>query len=219
MYLNFASQGMTASTMVDEKADLTAMTRETPSHPEAVAATLLYAATGKQMLETSFFLRTGYEKTFSQTINAHGGLILHVQHNRVAALFGLNGQADHTYQAVQAALALLDQITAVNKQRKAIGSSSLRLGIGLSSGLVNLQHQAAGLQFANKGSLQVFETARQLSGLNEQTPFPSVFINQETLAGLSTTPNWHVESLGPVWLSGNPQPQMIHAIMPPLHLP
>lgn len=176
-------------------------------------ATLLYAVAVKQIPTTDYLQRSEYDKTLAQTVSAHGGIVLQVQHNMLAALFVQNGHHDAAHQAVCTALALIDQTMMANQIRMAAGSTTLRLGIGISTGLVSLEKNGGSWNLADKASWQMFEAARQLGDLNQQAPFPTAFISHETLGALSPAHNWHIEHLGPVYLPNQGTAQPIHAVM------
>ncbi len=181
--------------------------------PEQV--TLLYATTSTNQPPTSFLVRNDYDKTLAHAVTAHGGFILEAGQKMISGLFMKDGQNDPAFQAVSAGLALIDQVMTANEYRLASGSTTLRLGIGISTGLASLQQDGETVRLVNETAYQVLETARQLCNLNQQTPFPAAFISQETFALLSTF-EWHIENMGPVWLPDQSNALTIHAVMRPV---
>ncbi len=206
------------SQFMNFQAQTTMSLSEYPSLHKPAQAALLYVTISSPTRLAGSHWQNEYSKSLFQAITANGGFLLNAPQNKIAALFGQNQRNSPAYQAVSTALALIDQIGTVNEVRLAAGSPLLRLGIGISTGLVSLQQEDDGLKLANKTGFQLLETARQLSELNHQAPFPAAFISQETFATLVTGSEWHIESLGPVWLPDHNEGQVVHAVMRPICL-
>jgi len=189
--------------------------QQTMDYNRSIPATILFITTYKQTKVPDYLWQAEYDKTLSNTICAHGGRVMQAMPDKLIALFGSQdmSQQNAVHQAITAALAMVDQISTTNEYRLAAGRPVIRLGIGISTGIAALEQTSKGLQLAHFSDNHLLGLAQQLSNLNQQTPFPTAFISDETYHALLAHNHWHVENLGRVWLPEYPEAQTIHAVM------
>ena len=146
-------------------------------------------------------------------ISTHHGILLQTELKETVALFAAPSAPHHATQAALAALALVRHITSINECRLPLGSAPVRVSIGLDSDDSSLSQQQP---LATPAAGQRLATARFLSELNQQTPFPAAFLSEKTFRLLSPMADWHVESLGAANSPTRPEKVHVYAIMPPL---
>lgn len=141
-----------------------------------------------------------YRRTVYEVSGEYGGVTHELGEGRLLTLFV--SQPDS--HALRAALTLRARLDALNNAGEDSSlPPSYRIGIGLHKGIT---HHAASL------AATVSEAA-SLSSLNQQAPFPALFLSEETVRTLPETDGYHVHDLGEVLLPEQPRPLSVFALM------
>lgn len=141
-----------------------------------------------------------YRRTVYEVSGAYGGVTHELGEGRLLSLF----VAQAVGQALRAALALRARLDALNcAGEEEMLTPSFRIGIGLHK---SITHHAASLAAA-------VSQAASLSTLNQQAPFPALFVSEETVRELPETHGYHVHDLGEVLLPEQPRPLSVFALM------
>lgn len=141
-----------------------------------------------------------YRRTVYEISGAHGGVTHELGEGRLLTLF----VSQAVGQALRAALLLRARLDALNCAEEAeMLTPSFRIGIGLHK---SITHHAASLAAA-------VSEAASLSALNQQAPFPALFVSEETVRALPDTAGYHVHDLGEVLLPEQPRPLSVFALM------
>lgn len=149
-----------------------------------------------------------YDALIASVIQKYGGETC-FNPDAVYGLFAesLHGQ-DHAQCAAQAAYELMDQLIELNVQRKMLRKIPFRLGIGLSSGVLDKDSEHRTVASCP------LEAAYQVSQINRTTPIHTYFVTQKTLALLDTdTLPGSVEDLGILEMSSPKQKTHTFAII------
>lgn len=214
MYLHFTSHGQKQNYTYQSTYAPQLGQQEDKIRHNQVIATLLYITTTERSQCTDDMLSEHFGEILGHSIASQGGIILEAQSDRIAALFVQNGQHNAANRAVTTAFELINETMVANRLRCGAEGSAVRLGVGLSTGSFSWQHAEDQSNRVPVPSDNLVESAKQLSDLNQQTPFPSVFITQETYTTLLPNHEWHIEDLGMIWLPGQNQAKAIHAVLP-----
>lgn len=141
-----------------------------------------------------------YRRIVYEVSGAHGGVTHELGEGRLLSLF-VSQPFSH---ALRAALTLRSRLDALNSPGEAdTKPPSYRIGIGLHK---SVTHHAASLA-------AVVSEAASLSALNQQAPFPALFVSEETVRSLPETQGYHVHDLGEVLLPEQPRPLSVFALM------
>lgn len=111
---------------------------------------------------------------------------------------------------IHAAVTLRQQLEALNRQRLAEQQVPFRIGIGA--------HTDAFMTTPAKGRERLLdlqasiENAEGLSQLNWQAPFPAIFVSENALQGLGTSP-YRVQNLGKAFAPNHTKPLTVYALM------
>lgn len=177
-----------------------------------VLATLLCITTASPVAKENFLSRQPGD--LNEIIRGQKGHLLSETPDEVVALFLENGRYSSAYSAIATALLLLEEVMKRSARWTAVDQPAIRMGIGLNTGQVSWQSETHTLQPGHTPSMHVLELARQLSRLNQQTPFPAAFMSHATFNAMRPEKQWYVEHLGMMQMSEQEQAQHIHAVMP-----
>lgn len=159
-----------------------------------------------------------YFTMIQSVIGKYGGVINKFGGDSVLALFGVpSNLTNHSFQAVQAAVSITDELAILNEHRREAGRPPFDIGIGVNTG-----EMIAG----NLGSRDRLEYtvigdcvngAKRLSDLNtkEEQAFYSIFVSGSCMSNVPTTPDdWVVEDLKEIQVNGRENPIQTFAIIP-----
>lgn len=144
-----------------------------------------------------------------QIVEQNGGDIYSQDKQGILVVFR-PGQNNHAQQGLKAAMSIMDKSTEWNSHRLAQGKSTLRIGIGVSTQPGQIENTPP-LRAADWN--QNVYLARQLSHLNQQTPFHTVFATAHTINALSYLNGYQVDPLGNLQLSEQMEPTPFYAVM------
>lgn len=140
-----------------------------------------------------------FRRIIRQVSSAFGGITTDLGENRMLTLF----PAQPIRLALRAALTLRSRLDALIREDDSEKRPNYRIGIGLHTGSARpLDCLAAG----------VIEAA-SLSTLNQQAPFPALFVSEEMVRALPEANGYHVHDLGVVDLPEQPGPLAVFALM------
>ena len=148
-----------------------------------------------------------------QTIKEHGGLITQQLGNSLMVVWGApEAHEDDTEQAVLASLALLNNLARYKESTKHPAAKSLRIRMGLHTGLALAGHFGPGNEYSVLG-----ETVR-LAKLMEEAGHPgSIVISEATYQAIRGA--FQVKRLGPIQLEGTKALMNIFQILDELPQP
>ena len=154
-----------------------------------------------------------YHAVIRQVIERHAGLLIASANDAVLALFENAEPADdHTHIGVSAAVATMEELAALNKQRLEQNLIPFRVGIGLDTGCIAADKIRCH-PFMATALEEHIHKAKGLSRLNQQAPFPAIFISRNTLDGLHSRNGYHVQNLGETFVPNLPVPVSVYALM------
>lgn len=140
-----------------------------------------------------------YRNVITEVSDAFAGVTTDLGDNRVLALF----PAQPASLALRAALTLRARLDDLSREIGAEKRAPYRIGIGLHTGSARpVARLAAGVT-----------EAASLSTLNQQAPFPALFVSEETVRMLPEADGYHVHNLGMVDLPEQPKPLAVFALM------
>ena len=140
-----------------------------------------------------------YRQLIGEVSKTYGGHTAELDDRHVLAIF----PAQPPSLALRAALTLRARLDQLSQEAGAGKHPGYRIGIGLHTGSARpVAHLAAGVN-----------EAANLSALNQQAPFPALFVSEETARALPETDGYHVHSLGLVDLPEEPEPLAVFALM------
>jgi class 3 adenylate cyclase len=144
-----------------------------------------------------------YRRAVYEITGQYGGVTHELGEGRLLSLF----VSKHVSQALRAALALRSRLDSLSSADEADSQRppAYRIGIGLHK---SITHHAASLAAA-------VSEAASLSALNQQAPFPALFVSEETVRALPDTHGCYVHDLGEVLLPEQPRPLSVYALMRP----
>lgn len=126
--------------------------------------------------------REALEKCYdavSSIARRYGGRSEWLDEERILCIFSSGMMASG--QWIDAAFHMMEQLTALNQNYLTVARTPIRVGIGANSG---------------PGSARPAEKAAVLSKLNQQTPFPTIFVSAETMEVLEPAASqYYVEPL------------------------
>jgi class 3 adenylate cyclase len=153
-----------------------------------------------------------YHQAIERTLTTYGGLRVAGSDDTVLALFKGSGRGDDASDAVQTAIELFDELSKVNRQRMARNEAPLRIGIGLDTLCVaptDLERYSQVWSTLRRPIVQ----ARGLSRLNQQSPFPAVFVSRSTYQGMRRRNGYTIQNLGDAFIPDQNEPVTVYAIM------
>lgn len=140
-----------------------------------------------------------YRRVIREVTEAFGGATAGLGDTQMLALF----PAQPTGRPLRAALTMRAQLDLLSREAGADRRPPYRIGIGLHTGSARpVARLAAGVT-----------EAASLSSLNQQAPFPALFVSEETVRALPETDGYHVHDLGLVDLPEQPEPLAVFALM------
>lgn len=159
-----------------------------------------------------------YFTMIQSVIEKHGGVINKFGGDSVLALFGVPSNLnDHSFQAVQAAVSIMDALAIHNEARRKNGRPPFDIGIGVNTG----EMVAGNLGSENRLEYTVIgdcvNGAKRLSDLNaeEESPFYSIFVSGSCMRDVQNIPeDWVVVDLEEVQVDGRKNPIQTYAVIP-----
>jgi class 3 adenylate cyclase len=140
-----------------------------------------------------------FRRIIRQVSSAFGGVTADLGENRMLTLF----PAQPIRLALRAALTLRARLDKLSREEESEKRPTYRIGIGLHTGLA---------QPADCLEAGVAEAAN-LSTLNQQAPFPALFVSEQMVRALPEANGYHVHDLGVVDLPEQPRPIAVFALM------
>jgi hypothetical protein len=141
-----------------------------------------------------------YRRIVHEVSGDYGGVTHELGEGRLLSLF-VSQPVSH---ALRAALTLRSRLDELNCTGEVTTQHpDYRIGIGLHK---STTHHAASLAAA-------VSEAASLSALNQQAPFPALFVSEETVRALPEVHGYHVHDLGEVLLPEQPRPLPVFALM------
>ncbi len=140
-----------------------------------------------------------FRRIIRQVGSAFGGVTAELGENRMLTLF----PAQPTRLALRAALTLRARLDRLCQEDESAKRPTYRIGIGLHTGMA---------QPTNLLEAGVLEAAN-LSVLNQQAPFPALFVSEEMVRALPEGNGFYVHDLGMVDLPEQPRPLAVYAVM------
>ena len=144
-----------------------------------------------------------------QIVEQNGGDIYSQDKQGILVVFR-PGQNNHAQQGLKAAMSIMDKSAEWNNHRLAQGKSTLRIGIGVSTHPEQVENT---LPPRPSDWNQNVHFAQQLSQLNQQTPFHTVFASGHTINALSYLNGYQVDPLGNLQLNEQMEPTPFYAVM------
>jgi adenylate cyclase len=155
-----------------------------------------------------------YYETMQRVIDAHGGVVNKFGGDSILALFGAPvPHKDHPHRAIQAAVAMMDELSKLNSQRLSRGVAPIRIGIGVNTGQMIEGNLGSDKRREYTVLGDSVNLAKRLSDLNKETPFDTVFVGEATLKSLESTHTWQIDDLGFVMVKGQVEPVRIFSVM------
>ncbi|HSM58986.1 MAG TPA: hypothetical protein VK879_22715 [Candidatus Sulfomarinibacteraceae bacterium] len=153
-----------------------------------------------------------YKEVALRQVAAHGGHLLAEASDTVLALFTAGHDKSPVKASVDTATSIMERVAVMNKQRLAQDLVPFRIGIGIDSGTVQT---GRGLEPATTDSAleRHVRMARGLSDLNQQTPFPAIFISENMAHSLNEYNGFHIQNLGDVFLNKRQHPITVYALL------
>ncbi|MFW6184767.1 MAG: hypothetical protein ACOC8X_13285, partial [Chloroflexota bacterium] len=153
-----------------------------------------------------------YKEVVLGRVASHGGHLLAEAADTVLALFAGRHEEPAVEASITTAASIMEQIAVMNKQRLAQDLVPFRIGIGIDAGIVPAGSQSAP-DTINSALERHIRLARGLSDLNQQTPFPAIFISENMAAGLHERNGYHIQNLGDVFLDRQQKPIKVYALL------
>ncbi len=153
-----------------------------------------------------------YIQLAKQQINASNGYIVGEGEHIVLAMFRDHTAEDVIRAGTEAAVTLMNLLTSQNKKRLAQDLVPFRIGIGLDSNAISVTPNSP--EISNIGLEACIRQARNLCDLNRQTPFPAIFISQNTASRLNGRRFYTVQDLGDVTIQRTGETLAVYALMP-----
>lgn len=155
-----------------------------------------------------------YYSIMQQEIEAHGGVINKFGGDSILALFGAPLPLDdHACKTVKASLAMMDQLGVLNRRRRARGDMPIRVGIGVHTGEMVVGNLGSEMRREYTVLGDSVNTAKRISDLNKESPFPAVFVSGSTKAELDVDNGWQIDNLGEVVVKGKAEQVSVFAVM------
>lgn len=155
-----------------------------------------------------------YYSSMQKVVDEHEGVINKFGGDSILAIFGAPISTKcHAEQAVQAALAMMDELWHLNKRRQQRGAFPIRIGIGVNTGEMIVGNLGSEKRREYTVLGECVNLAKRFSDLNKENPFASVFIGEVTLAAiLDVNSHWQIDPLGPVKIKGWVEPTHIFSV-------
>lgn len=153
-----------------------------------------------------------YKEVVLGRVASHGGHLLGEASDTVLALFAGGRDEMAAESSVTAAASIMEQVAVMNKQRLAQDLVPFRIGIGIDSGVVQTGSQSEP-DTINSALERHVRLARGLGDLNQQTPFPAIFISENMAQGLHECNGYHIQNLGDVFLNRQQKPITVYALL------
>lgn len=144
-----------------------------------------------------------------QIVEQNGGDIYSQDKQGILVVFR-PGQNNHAQQGLKTAMGIMDKSTEWNNRRLTQGKSTLRIGIGVNTCPAQVENS---LPTRSADWNQNVHLAQQLSQLNQQTPFHTVFASGHTINALSYLNGYQVDPLGNLQLNEQMEPTPFYAVM------
>lgn len=159
-------------------------------------------------------VRSEYRRIIERIIGAHEGDVIAVADDAVLATFATpEEETGPECWGLRAAVTLMAEVAAMNRQRVAQDLLPCRVGIGLDCGSIPDDgiRRHPRLQV---GLERHINRARRLSILNCQTPFPSIFLSGNAVQRIGTGNGYTIQNLGDVTVPEQAEPVAVYALMP-----
>lgn len=154
-----------------------------------------------------------YLGDMTSAIRPWGGYINNFIGDAIVAVFGAPiDQPDKEWRAVAAALAMQEQLIALNQRRQARGEQPIRSGVGISTG------EAVAGQIGSLERLMYtvigdsVNVAARLETLTKEYPEHDVLVNGSTAAALEGREEVQLTPLGPIVVKGREEPVEVFAV-------
>lgn len=160
-----------------------------------------------------------YYATMQRVIDAHGGVVNKFGGDSMLALFGVPiPSPNHAQQAVDATMAMMEELSELNRQRLARGVAPIRIGIGVNTGEMIVGNLGSEKRREYTVLGDSVNLAKRFSDLNKETPFETVFMGESTLSHLETVTALQIDDLGLVRVKGKVEPVRVYSVMRPAQL-
>lgn len=157
-----------------------------------------------------------YYTTMQRVIDAHGGVVNKFGGDSMLALFGVPiPSQNHAQQAVNATMAMMEELSELNNQRLARGVAPIRIGIGVNTGEMIVGNLGSEKRREYTALGDSVNLAKRFSDLNKETPFETVFMGEATLSQLESVAALHIDDLGLVRVKGKVEPVRVYSVMRP----
>lgn len=173
----------------------------------------IHTSSGHNDVDTEAHALRQYQQQVEQQISACGGYIIGEGENMTLAMFSSDTAESVVQSSIDTAVKLMNRLAAQNKQRLAQDLIPFRIGMGLDSNAVSICSQTAQIETWS-GLEACIRQARSLCDLNRQTPFPAIFISQNTAAWLNGQQRYTIQNLGDVTVQRTGEPLAVYALMP-----
>lgn len=160
-----------------------------------------------------------YYTTMQRVIDAHGGVVNKFGGDSMLALFGVPiPSQNHAQQAIDATMAMMEELSELNNQRLARGVAPIRIGIGVNTGEMIVGNLGSEKRREYTVLGDSVNLAKRFSDLNKETPFDTVFMGETTLSHLETVAVLQIDDLGLVRVKGKVEPVRVYSVMRPVRL-
>jgi hypothetical protein len=142
----------------------------------------------------------------------HGDVAVRRDDTMLAFFAAEKEAAGNVNTALDTAVSVMNEVTALNRRRLAQELSPLRVGIGLDAGFMPAERRPRTAGLARTLARHISQ-AKELSDLNRQTPFPAVFVSRSIVEGLARQNGYLVQNLGNVLVGNRCEPLAVYAIL------
>jgi class 3 adenylate cyclase len=157
-----------------------------------------------------------YMRGIVTTIREHNGVINKFVGDAALAFFGILPEArppeESARQAVSAALAILDYLEELNRQRRERNEEPLRVGIGVNTGPVVAGMLGSEMRLEYTVLGDAVNVAQRLSDLNKEFPQHDVFFSADTYGRLGEDLRSRATHVGETRVKGRVAPVDVYAL-------
>lgn len=162
--------------------------------------------------DTIELLNTYYTLMFD-AINGHGGIVNQIVGDGLMAIFGApHPSEDHSDQAVQAAIEMVELIDLFNREQTARGRVQISIGIGIASGDVIAGYTGTQERATYTCVGDTVNRAARLEAMTKEFDSP-ILIDSGTQSGLDA--NVDLNDLGYIALKGKREQVQVFSVMRP----
>ncbi|MBN1979251.1 MAG: HAMP domain-containing protein [Anaerolineae bacterium] len=215
--------GLTASPEIAEQLRRALAGGRVQLDPQLVTATVLFCdirgftrlSESREPKYVISFLNE-YMRGVVNIVRGHNGVVNKFVGDAALAFFGVlpdpRPPAESAHEAVSTALAMLDYLAALNRQRTERGEEPLRVGIGVNTGSVVAGMVGSDIRLEYTVLGDAVNVAQRLSDMNKEHPQYDVFFSASTCRELGEDLKRRSVHIGEVSVKGRAAPVDVYAL-------